>query len=113
MNRHCADYSFRSNLAIFNRELLISKLNDFIRKHRTTETAVLFQRRLQLEMVSRSFLITALAAIFVVIIMLLVIWYEDTRYLSTIFEVTSAFGTVGLSKGKWNRNKKKALRERG
>lgn len=113
MNRHCADYSFRSNLAIFNRELLISKLNDFIRKHRTTETAVLFQRRLQLEMVSRSFLITALAAIFVVIITLLVIWYEDTRYLSTIFEVTSAFGTVGLSKVKWNRNKKKALRERG
>lgn len=65
----------------------------------STRDAVMFKRRLPLETVSRSFLITALAAMFVVVIALLVIRYEDTRYLSTIFEVTSAFGTVGLSIG--------------
>ncbi len=30
---------------------------------------------------------------------MLIIYYEDTKFLSTIFEVTSAFGTVGLSVG--------------
>jgi trk system potassium uptake protein TrkH len=76
--------------------LVIASLCAMVRGARDT---VMFRRRIPLETVSKSFLIATLAALFVVIISLMIIRYEDTKYLSTVFEVTSAFGTVGLSVG--------------
>lgn len=66
---------------------------------RSMHDTIMFKRRIPIETLSKAFLLTTVAVIFVVVISLLIIRYEDTKYLSTIFEVTSAFGTVGLSVG--------------
>lgn len=60
---------------------------------------VIFKRRVPMDVVSKSFLLVTLAALLVMVATLHIIRSEDTRYLSTMFEVTSAFGTVGLSVG--------------
>lgn len=60
---------------------------------------VLFKRRVPSEVVSKSFLIVTLAAIFCTVVALYIIRTEDIKYLDAMFEVTSAFGTVGLSIG--------------
>jgi trk system potassium uptake protein len=60
---------------------------------------VLFKRRVPSDTVSKSFLIITLAAILCTISTHFIITTQNTQYLSAMFEVTSAFGTVGLSVG--------------
>jgi trk system potassium uptake protein TrkH len=66
---------------------------------RGLHSTVLFKRRAPSEMVSKSFLIVTLGAVFCTVITLYIIRSEDIKYLEAMFEVTSAFGTVGLSVG--------------
>jgi trk system potassium uptake protein TrkH len=66
---------------------------------RGREDVVLFKRRLPLDTILKSFLVVTLAAIFCTLSTHLVITTQGTQYLPTLFEVTSAFGTVGLSVG--------------
>ncbi len=61
--------------------------------------AVLFKRRVPSDTVSKSFLLITLAAIFCTLSTHFIITTQSTQYLSGMFEVTSAFGTVGLSVG--------------
>lgn len=61
--------------------------------------AVLFKRRVPSDTVSKSFLLVTLAAIFCTLSTHFIITTQSTQYLSGMFEVTSAFGTVGLSVG--------------
>jgi trk system potassium uptake protein TrkH len=60
---------------------------------------VIFKRRVSMDVVSKSFLLVTLAALLIMVATLYIIRTEDAIYLSTMFEVTSAFGTVGLSVG--------------
>lgn len=60
---------------------------------------VLFKRRVPSDVVSRSFLVITLAGIFCTVCTLYIIRTQDIKYLDAMFEVTSAFGTVGLSVG--------------
>jgi trk system potassium uptake protein len=60
---------------------------------------VLFKRRVPSDTVSKSFLLVTLAAIFCTLSTHFIITTQSTQYLSGMFEVTSAFGTVGLSVG--------------
>ncbi len=66
---------------------------------RSRRDTVMFRRRISQDVVSRAFLLITLAFILVVVVTFNIIRGEDTKYLSTLFEVTSAFGTVGLSIG--------------
>lgn len=66
---------------------------------RSRRDTVMFRRRISQEVVSRAFLLVTLSFVLVVIVTFFIIRGEDTKYLSTLFEVTSAFGTVGLSIG--------------
>jgi len=61
--------------------------------------SVLFKRRVPSTTVAKAFLLMTLAVIFCTIIVHLIITTQDTLYLHSAFEVTSAFGTVGLSTG--------------
>jgi trk system potassium uptake protein TrkH len=58
-----------------------------------------FKRRVPSDTVSKSFLLVTLSAIFCTLSTHFIITTQSTQYLSTMFEVTSAFGTVGLSVG--------------
>jgi trk system potassium uptake protein TrkH len=60
---------------------------------------VMFKRRVPEALISRSFVVLALAVIFINIITLVIIDIEHTGFQKTMFEVVSAFGTVGLSTG--------------
>jgi trk system potassium uptake protein TrkH len=60
---------------------------------------VIFKRRVPSEVVSKSFLLITLAAIFCTISTHFIITTQGIQYLSAFFEVISAFGTVGLSTG--------------
>ena len=66
---------------------------------RSMKDTVIFKRRIPMETVSKSHLLVVLGLFFVIIMSLIVIRLEDTTYLRSMFEVTSAFGTVGLSVG--------------
>lgn len=63
------------------------------------EQTVLFKRTIPLDIISKSLLIVVLGAIFVIIASMFILHFENGRYLSILFEVTSAIGTVGLSVG--------------
>jgi trk system potassium uptake protein TrkH len=76
--------------------IVMASMLSIIRSMRDT---VIFRRRIPLETVSKSHLLIVLALLFVIIMSLFVIRIEDTTYLKSMFEVTSAFGTVGLSMG--------------
>lgn len=66
---------------------------------RGEEQTVLFKRSIPLSILSRSLLIVILGAIFVIMASMFILHFENGRYLSILFEVTSAMGTVGLSVG--------------
>jgi len=66
---------------------------------RGREDVVLFKRRVPTEIVSKSFLLVTLAVAFCTLSTLFIVVTQETQYLPTAFEVTSAFGTVGLSLG--------------
>ncbi|MEW6584566.1 MAG: TrkH family potassium uptake protein [Nitrospirota bacterium] len=60
---------------------------------------VLFKRRVPSETVAKAFLLMVLAVMFCTVSNHFIITTQDTQYLPSVFEVTSAFGTVGLSTG--------------
>jgi trk system potassium uptake protein len=66
---------------------------------RGMRNAVLFKRRVPADTVAKSFLLITTAAILCTIGTHFIITTQHTPYLSTMFEITSAFGTVGLSVG--------------
>jgi trk system potassium uptake protein TrkH len=66
---------------------------------RGKKDTVLFNRRVSSETVAKAFLLTTLAVIFCTVMNHFIITTQDTQYLPSVFEVTSAFGTVGLSVG--------------
>lgn len=76
--------------------IVLASMVSIIRNMRDT---VMFKRRIPLETVSKSHLLVVLGLVFVIIMSLIVIRLEDTTYMKSMFEVTSAFGTVGLSIG--------------
>ncbi len=60
---------------------------------------VLFRKRISATTTAKAFLSIALAALLIVAVTVVILRLEDTKYLPAVFEVTSAFGTVGLSVG--------------
>ncbi len=66
---------------------------------RGKQSTVIFKRRVPSEVVSKSFLLVTLAAIFCTISTFSIVTTQNIEYLPAMFEVTSAFGTVGLSIG--------------
>ncbi len=66
---------------------------------RGRKDTVMFKRRVPDELLSRSFVVLALAVIFINIVTMVIIDIEHTGFQRTMFEVVSAFGTVGLSSG--------------
>ncbi|MDH4232042.1 MAG: TrkH family potassium uptake protein, partial [Nitrospirota bacterium] len=73
--------------------IVLASMVSIIRSMRDT---VIFKRRIALEIVSKAHLLIVLGLVFVIIMSLTVIRLEHTTYLASMFEVTSAFGTVGL-----------------
>jgi trk system potassium uptake protein TrkH len=76
--------------------VVIASTCSIIRSMRDT---VIFRRRIPIEVVSKSHLLAVLGLFFVVVLSLIVIRVENVTYIKSMFEVTSAFGTVGLSVG--------------
>ncbi len=66
---------------------------------RGRKDTVIFKRRVPEVLVSRALVIMALAVFYVTIVTFIVEDIEHTGFLTTMFEVVSAFGTVGLSVG--------------
>lgn len=60
---------------------------------------VMFRRRIPYEMISKSLLLVVLAGLFCAMCTLFVIKTQNVKSLDAMFEVVSAFGTVGLSVG--------------
>ena len=60
---------------------------------------VMFRKRISYNAVSKSFLSITLAILLICAVSVLVLKFEHIKYLPAVFEVTSAFGTVGLSVG--------------
>lgn len=60
---------------------------------------VMFRKRISYNAVSKSFLSITLALLLICVVSVLVLKFEHVKYLPAVFEVTSAFGTVGLSLG--------------
>ncbi len=66
---------------------------------RGTSDPVLFRRRLPVVVVYRAVTIALVSVAFVATMTVLLVQVEGRDFLSSLFEVTSAFGTVGLSTG--------------
>lgn len=60
---------------------------------------VIFKRRLVADQIYKSLTISMLAILLVILMTMLLLITQDASFLKTLFEVTSAFGTVGLSMG--------------
>ena len=60
---------------------------------------VLFERRLGREIIDRSLAIAVISLLLVALVTMILLIVEGTGLLPTLFEATSAFGTVGLSTG--------------
>ena len=67
---------------------------------RGDEEADAFGRRIPAEVVSRAFFISLIAFLWVAMLGLVLLIVEQGDLLPTLFETTSAFGTVGLSMGR-------------
>lgn len=63
------------------------------------EEATLFYRRISLQVIAKAFFIATIAMILVTGMTLLLLYSEGQSMIRTLFEVASAFGTVGLSTG--------------
>jgi trk system potassium uptake protein TrkH len=66
---------------------------------RGSQDAQLFHRRVPQFLVYKSFTVVFIAAALVVLVTMLLSITEDFPFLHILFEVTSAFGTVGLTAG--------------
>jgi len=60
---------------------------------------VLFRQRVPESMIARAFVLLALSLFFIVIVTFIIIEIEHSAFIRTLFEVVSAFATVGLSFG--------------
>jgi trk system potassium uptake protein TrkH len=60
---------------------------------------VAFKRRIPADLVSKSLVVLSLSIIYVTIVTLIIVDIEHTQFIKTLFEVVSAFATVGLSTG--------------
>lgn len=58
-----------------------------------------FRRRLPMELIARAFLLTTLVSIIIIAVTTTLLLTENKSVTMTLFEVASAFGTVGLSVG--------------
>jgi trk system potassium uptake protein TrkH len=76
--------------------IIIASLITTIRGRKDT---VLFNRRVPSDTVAKAFLLMTLAVFFCSFMNHFIIRTQETQYLPSVFEVTSAFGTVGLSLG--------------
>lgn len=59
----------------------------------------LFQRKLATEQIYRAFATVLFSSILIILATGILAWVEPHRFVDILFEVTSAFGTVGLSRG--------------
>lgn len=75
---------------------LASTLFMFVRNR---SEIVLFRRTLPHSVIIRSLAITMMAGLLVAFAVFILEWTEDAPFLAVLFEVVSAFGTVGLSMG--------------
>jgi trk system potassium uptake protein TrkH len=66
---------------------------------RGAEDTVIFKRRLAAEVVAKAFFISLIAFVALNTVAWLVLLFEGRDLMKTLFETTSAFGTVGLSMG--------------
>ncbi|KPK01638.1 MAG: hypothetical protein AMK71_04870, partial [Nitrospira bacterium SG8_35_4] len=58
-----------------------------------------FGRRIPADLVSRALVILALSIIYVTVVTFVIVNIEHSQFIATLFEVVSAFATVGLSVG--------------
>lgn len=58
-----------------------------------------FNRRIPADLVSKSLVVLSLSIIYVTFVTLVIVDVEHTQFINTLFEVVSAFATVGLSVG--------------
>lgn len=58
-----------------------------------------YRRRIPIELVAKVFLLTTMVTIIIIISTTLLLLTENMSLMQTLFEVASAFGTVGLSTG--------------
>ncbi|RME68963.1 MAG: potassium transporter [Nitrospirae bacterium] len=66
---------------------------------RGRKDTVIFKRRVPELLISRALVIMALSVVYITVVTFVVENIEHSGFLSTMFEVVSAFGTVGLSVG--------------
>ena len=58
-----------------------------------------FGRRLPVDLVAKAFLLTTMVSIIIIVSTTILLLVENKSLIATLFEVASAFGTVGLSVG--------------
>lgn len=63
------------------------------------QDATVFGRRLPVDMTARAFLLTTMVTIIIIVATTVLLLTENKSLIATLFEVASAFGTVGLSTG--------------
>jgi len=66
---------------------------------RGSEDTIIFKRRVPHYTVNKALSITGLAAMWVITVTTIVLAVENKPFIDVLFEITSAFGTVGLSTG--------------
>lgn len=66
---------------------------------RGSEDTVIFKRRVPHYIVTKALAIAGLAAMWVITVTTIILAFEDIPFINVLYEVTSAFGTVGLSTG--------------
>lgn len=66
---------------------------------RGREDVNIFKRRISPEVINKAFVIGLMAILLVILDTLILTFTEKTSFLKILFEVVSAFGTVGLSTG--------------
>lgn len=66
---------------------------------RGRQDTTVFRRRIPIELVAKAFLLTTMVTIIIITSTTLLLLTENRSFIQTLFEVASAFGTVGLSTG--------------
>ena len=66
---------------------------------RGRQDTTVFRRRIPVELVAKAFLLTTMVTIIIITSTTLLLLTENRSFIQTLFEVASAFGTVGLSTG--------------
>ncbi len=76
--------------------VMLAHLRSTVKQEKETN---LFKRRLPAAVISRAFTLAFLSIIWITIITLILLYTEKKELIKILFEVVSAFGTVGLSTG--------------